>query len=1207
MIGFLRKYYLLLSAVVCSLVFVAYYDQTFSTDYAASVDQLVSGFHSLETKLEKTLDYKSKEIRKNGISGQWDAVGSAPGTNLHVYRHDSLIFWNTNQLPIIRFANLHFPADGILHLQNGWYYAKTIEAGDYVLCASVLIRQEYAYRNESLENGFAPNLKLPFDATISLNQEVGYPIRTKDGTYAFSVVPSKTQTVSSTESIVLVLLLFASLATWLYWLYTVRKKMTSKWTWGILAGVLILRFVSLRWEWFGFMHSTEAFDPSLYATSHWLPNFFEYLVNMAVIVFVLNDIILRLQNLPKSVWRKWMVLILFAGSFAFWLFFLAIIRGIIENSSIPLVIDKLFSLNIYSLLAVASLGLLFYAYYWFVHTVLIACREQGWSGTQLAVGTFFLGCSLFLYEITYGNQLFLASVFPLLFYEWLLYLVYRQRQNHQLANGIILLMVFSLVLAASLETFNERKERGERELYASQLAMEKNIATELEYAGLVPGIKADGFLQRFIENPHPINTSDFEDGMERRLFHGFWESYDMNFYLFDEAHEVMTDTRKGGTNRYDVLQGIIEHSGTPSEIDSNIFLIHNHSKNYSYIIRQDLYGKDSTRATLFCTLVSKKIPEEIGFPRLLISADANVLEPLESYSIAKYHKGRLVNRYGSFNYPSAAGVMLPFVKEGKGFFDYQEFNHFILEGSDEDILVLSIRNSTLVDLVTSFSYLFSFFGLLLMPLLFRLDSGHSWGKRLSLAMKIQGGLISLVFLSLLTFGWGSGLFVRTQYNQFTNDMIREKLSSVETEVAARFGGFSELNIDENGNYMQAVLQEFAQVFFTDINMYDRDGYLLATSRPKVFNVGLLSEQMNPEAFKYMERLRQSEFVHQENIGKLRFSSAYKPFYNASGVQLGYINLQHFGQQREFENQIQRFLVAIINVFILLLAVSVILAIFISNWLTSPLRILQENFASVKFGKYNEHIHYDREDEIGSLVKDYNQKLDELEYAAQQLARNEREMAWREMAKQVAHEIKNPLTPMKLSVQQLLRVYDPNDPKSAEKLRKVTNSIIEQIDALTRIANEFSSFAKMPNPNEERLELVALIQGVKEVFEGQCLIELEMSEKELFVVGDKDQFVRVFNNLIKNAIQAIPKEREGLIRVVITSDEQKIHIEIRDNGAGIDPSQHGKIFVPYFTTKGTGSGLGLAMVKQIVEGHKGTIDFESTVGVGTTFIIDLPRA
>ena len=834
-----------------------------------------------------------------------------------------------------------------------------------------------------------------------------------------------------------------------------------------------------------------------------------------------------------------------------------------------------------------------------------ACKKQFITGAQLAVVSFITSCILFFYEINFGYQLFLASLFPVVFYELILYLIYRHKKSNQLGIGIILLLLFSVVTSSNIGTFNERKEKGERELYANQLATEKNIVTEVEYSALVPKLKEDNFLKRFIDVPRPISISDFNEGIERRLFNGFWERYEMEFNLFNEEHLALIDQSKKETELYDQLQEIVVRSGTPSEIDTNVFLIHDHTKHYSYIIRQELYGNDSTLAILFCTLKSKKIPEEIGFPRLLISSKANVLEPLESYSIAKYHEGRMITKYGSFNYPSSHNVMLPVDLNSKGFFDYGGFNHFALKRSEGDIIVLSIKNINLVDFITSFSYLFTFFGLLLLPLMFRMNSKSGFSRTLSLAMKIQAGLISLVFLSLLAFGWGSGVFVSTQYNQFTNDVIREKLNSVETEVGAKLGHFENLNIYENGNYMQGILQKFARVFFTDINMYDKDGYLLATSRPKVFNIGLLSEQMNPTAYKHIELLKQSEFVHHESIGELNFSSAYKPFYNSKGELTAYINLQHFGQQREFENQIQKFLVAIINVFILLLAISIILAIFISNWLTSPLRILQESFASVKFGKHNEQISYDREDEIGSLVKDYNQKLEELEFAAQQLARSERELAWREMAKQVAHEIKNPLTPMKLSVQQLLRVYDPEDPKSGDKLKKVANSIVEQIDALTKIANEFSTFAKMPNPSEERVELMSLITGVKEVFEGQSTITLESNAAEIFVVADKDQFVRVFNNLIKNAIQAIPSEREGKIEIRLQHENGKVTITVTDNGIGIEDAKQGKIFVPYFTTKSTGTGLGLAMVKQIVENHKGSIDFDTVLDEGTTFTIVLP--
>jgi len=365
--------------------------------------------------------------------------------------------------------------------------------------------------------------------------------------------------------------------------------------------------------------------------------------------------------------------------------------------------------------------------------------------------------------------------------------------------------------------------------------------------------------------------------------------------------------------------------------------------------------------------------------------------------------------------------------------------------------------------------------------------------------------------------------------------------------------------------------------------------------------------MNPIAVKAFLVDNKSEFIHEENIGKLNFASAYLPFYNHEGKQLGFLNLQHFGQQKEFENQIQKFLVAIINVFMLLLAISIVLAIFISDWVTAPLRLLQENFSKIKFGKHNQQISYDKEDEIGALVKDYNQKLEELEFTAQQLAQSERESAWREMAKQVAHEIKNPLTPMKLSIQQLLRVYDPNDPNSEKKLQRVANSIIEQIDALTNIANEFSNFAKMPRPDVVALDLIPVLENVIEVFreEGSCEITLKTKLKKVLIKADKDQMIRIFNNLIKNSIQSIPENRKGKIQIRIIKEEKNVHIEIEDNGEGISADKKSKIFVPYFTTKTTGTGLGLAMVKQIIENHNGTIYFETLENKGTTFIIDLP--
>lgn len=1207
MITFFKKYYRILSAVVLSLVFVGYYFQTFSSNYKEPFDEFQKKFQKMERALDNALRYQ-EETLESDISEQWKNIKEDNTINIHVYRNDSLILWNTNQIPVIRFADIHYPSNGLLHLQNGWYYAKTREIGDYLVCASFLIKQDYSYKNNELINDFSPELDLPFGAKVSVDSESEFKVISKDKGFVFSIQPNEYQSATQTESIVLMLLLLIAIILWLIWLTKVKEKLPIKLRWLIPLTVVVLHLLSLKYSWFGFMHGTLAFDPSLYGASWWSPNFFVYLLNIAIFVYLLKEIKAQLKRWKPSVLNKYLALGLFIATFVIWIVYLFITKGLIEDSSIPLVVDKLFSLNVFSVLAFCGLGVFFYAYFHFVHAVVELCKRQDLTGAQLAVTSFIVSCTFFFYEINYGYELLFAALFPLIFYELILYLVYRHVKSNQMGTGIVLLLLFSIVMAQTISSFNERKERGERELYAQQLITERDIVTEVEYAAIAEKLTADNFLRKFIEAPHFISVAAFQEGIERRVFNGFWERYEMKFKLFSENGIPLIDNRTGTTDLYEELQEIISQSGKASEIDSNIYFIGDYAKQYSYIVRQEIYGKDSTKAILFCTLKSKKIPEEIGFPRLLISSKANVLESLEAYSIGKYHNRRLITKYGAYKYPSSDEIMLPSFIEEKGFYDYEGYNHFVLKRSDSNSVVLSKKNRTIVDFITSFSYLFTFFGLLLLPLVFRLNSEKGFSSTLTLALKIQVVLISLVFISLLAFGWGSGVFVSNQYHEFTNDVIREKLSSVETELNTKVNTIETLTIADHGNTMQFLLQNFAKVFFTDINMYDVDGYLVASSRPKVFNVGLLSEQMNPIAFKHIKHLKKSEFIQTETIGQLDYSSAYQPIYNAKNSLLGYINLQHFGQQREFENQIQKFLVAIINVFILLLAISIILAIFISNWLTAPLRILQSSFSRVKFGKHNEQIKYEKDDEIGALVKDYNKKLEELEFAAQQLAKNEREIAWREMAKQVAHEIKNPLTPMKLSVQHLLRSHNPEDPKSADKLKAVANSIIEQIDALTKIANEFSTFAKMPVPNEEKIELVQLINNVIELFTGEENINVSVTsyEEKVFILGDKDQFVRVFNNLIKNAVQAIPKDKDGKVEIKLPQERKQIVISISDNGVGIDDSQRSKIFVPYFTTKNTGTGLGLAMVKQIIENHKGTIEFESLKDQGTTFIIKLPQ-
>ena len=333
-----------------------------------------------------------------------------------------------------------------------------------------------------------------------------------------------------------------------------------------------------------------------------------------------------------------------------------------------------------------------------------------------------------------------------------------------------------------------------------------------------------------------------------------------------------------------------------------------------------------------------------------------------------------------------------------------------------------------------------------------------------------------------------------------------------------------------------------------------------------------------------------------------------PFINVDNKLLAYLNLPYFTKQNLIKKEITTLAIAIVNVFMLLILLTVAVAILISGQITKPLSLIQQKFSEIKLGKKYEQIKYDRNDEISSLVTEYNRMVMELAESVELLAKSERESAWREMAKQIAHEIKNPLTPMKLSVQHLLRAWKDGEKNYNNHIDKVANNLIEQIDNLSAIASEFSNFAKMPKAKNQKIDLVQKIKNSVELFTNTKDITIKTNfhkNQNVPVLGDKEQLSRMFINLIKNAIQSIPENVKGKIDVELMTTKTTALVKIRDNGKGIPDELKEKLFMPNFTTKSSGMGLGLAIVKNIVESCNGKIDFETELGKGTTFTLEFP--
>jgi signal transduction histidine kinase len=911
--------------------------------------------------------------------------------------------------------------------------------------------------------------------------------------------------------------------------------------------------------------------------------------------------------------KKWhkptIVFFAFLGYFWFSWLITKLFSGIILNSNIPFGINNLFSLNQYSYVGIIIFGLLLFVYFLFADKM-VSVLKQFKLTTQQYAFIFILATAIHIfvsYLIGTLDPIILLWPFILVL---AIALIKKTQASYPFSGIVFLVFLFSLYAVHVLVTHTGTKEKESRKIYAEKLAAEQDPVAELLFQDVEKKLESDSVLVNFVAGTNK-QPSEFEKRIKQQYFSGFWEKYDVRVALFDSMCVPVIRSQNAVFDNTFYFDQLIANGGRQTTCE-HFYFLDNKSGKVSYLAKLPLYKDIKTHSKygiLYVELDAKFISDEIGFPELLLDRSIGLSQELTNYSYAKYKNGQLTNQYGKFPYTLNA---TDFARSGTefSFVDADGFNHLIYRADPQTLIVLSNRNDGLVGQVTTFSYLFSFFSLLLLSILFfrQVSSGRLL-ENFSFKYRIQVLLVFIVLSSLALFGGGTIYYIKQQFETKNKESISEKIHSVLIDTEDKLVSETALT-SSLSEYISFVLKKSSSVFFTDINLYDTHGNLYSSSSSKVFDEGLTSKKMNPEAFLQMSVLGKTEYVHDERIGKLEYLSAYIPFKNKDGKLLAYLNLPYFAKQSELEKEISGFLVALINIYVLLFVLSIITAIFISNYVTKPLKLIQDKLSNIRLGKTNEPIEWKENDEIGNLVSEYNRMISELSKSADLLAKSERESAWREMAKQVAHEIKNPLTPMKLSVQHLQRTYKDHAPDMDEKMERLTKTIVEQIDTLSSIATEFSNFAKMPKANLESVNLSQTIINSVDLYKNSAEAEIVFEDKTVeqpIVMADKDQLLRVFNNLIKNATQAIPEGRKGNIHIRLTKEDHQYLVSIHDNGNGISDDVLEKIFMPNFTTKTGGMGLGLAMVKNIIETINGRIWFETKTNAGTTFYVSLPEA
>jgi signal transduction histidine kinase len=1124
-------------------------------------------------------------LLKNIEAGK--ALPKSKTLNYHLYDKDVLFGWSSNQLPVGRYKTDLFPASGIVKLNNGYYYSQTYQQNEVTCCVSFCLLKAYEFSNSYLNAANPGFWKQPF--AMSLNGKSKNAIKDSAHNIIFYASPLPLETLPASSNWGPFFLLIALFLI----CYQLQSILEKSW-WGsllLLLGLLVLRVVMYELTWPAEWQASDWFSAGFFAYNEWYPDFFAYAINGLFLMFGFRIVL----SLLRSVERWWANALALFLPLLLWLLILHLLEIVIAHSNIPLSFEHLFDLRLSSYFFFSLLGFFLYSFQKTVFLSLYLNKEERWFKNPIRK----IGLVVLPFVLLFLQDQNWINILPLLII--LIHLVFERKTKtswQQLSSQLLILTINAAIITFYLQSLQVQKDLENRKLFGQQLAIERNINLELAYAQVAPNLSEENWLQTSFDSLRKqFSKVGFEHTLTQKFFTGVWDGFDIQADLYDTSGQPCFGT---DTLKLKRLKALVKQHGQASDIQDGLFFMPHEEEGLSYVILLQLQAEKS----LAITLVSKRIPEEIGFPRLLISDQAGISNSLEGYAIGKYAEGRLIHQTGAFNYPNLLSSFRNREAQ-QDHFELAGYTHVMVQKHAGSAIIISSPTNSRFTNVTSFAFMFVFWGILLLSNQLFKTFFHNKTAQWSLSFKVQLAFLLILALSLFLYGLGSSIFIGRQFDNYAQEALREKLAAVQAELKSQTAMLDTLDINAVGKPLESKLAKLSAVFKTDLFIFDSDGFLIASSRPKLFAYGLIGEHMNAQAMDALLGKNQSYFSHQDQIGKLNYRSAYLPITNEALKQIGFINLQLFGQQEAYEQQIESFFKAAINVFVLLLAISVFIALVVSNWLIGPLQVVARSVRNLELGKNNQKISYQNDDEIGALVKAYNEKLAELELAAQQIARSERESAWRDLAQQIAHEIKNPLTPMKLNIQHLLRKMETEDADAKDLAQKSLPSLIEQIDALARMANEFARFAKLPEPNFERLELNGFLDQATTLFdEDQTKIHYQPNNTLLWVSADKDMLNQVFHNLLLNAKQATDNTAEAQISVKASVKEDHVEIAIQDNGIGIDAEQQERIFTPYFTTKSSGSGIGLSVVRQIIEKHNGSIRFESIPNKGTTFYIRL---
>ena len=822
----------------------------------------------------------------------------------------------------------------------------------------------------------------------------------------------------------------------------------------------------------------------------------------------------------------------------------------------------------------------------------ISCAINGWNALELTV---FLGV-VFLYAVLLNFS--------------------TPKENTSFLWIGIWLIFFSGFSTFLFENFKLEKDFSLRKGFAKKVAQERSPELEELISRIGRKILKDEYFKIYFQPVGIPRRAATERILHSYLDNNFFGRFKYTVYIYNGNNELVACQEGAQEKHYSEFNRIIADQQHTTRIgDEAIYFYSDPQGAYRYVARFTIKEKGNRLGAIVVEFLPKNESKKSNIYEEFLSLPKTRLEQLhEQFAYGLYKQNLLVEQKNGV-FPPSFDLSQESIPKDSYRIRYNEEgpDHILYRGENGYISLVALPERPFWLSISIFSYI-CVFGVLILVLIIIVDffyrkvaktySPLGFSFENSLRDRIQRGILLVSFVSFVAVAIITIIYFRYEYNNYHRSRLKRKIGSTAESALWQIlqnADSSEVSIPE--------AKDLSKIHKIDVNLYSLRGKLISSSEEAIFERRLLSRHMNPIALFHMKK-GNNHFIQNEEINSFEYLSAYVPLKDKKNEPIAYLNLPYdlAGNSNIRSQDVAEFLGALLNVYVILLILAGSAAFLIANTVTEPLRVIGEKLDELKLGAKNEAIQWNNNDEIGALVKQYNTMVRALEESAKELSRTQRESAWRDMAKQVAHEIKNPLTPMKLNIQLLQRVLAVNPEKAQGMVNRVSSALIEQIDNLANIACEFSDFAKMPVTKNEVFNLKELMNSVYDLFkeEENTALSLVLPEgREAFIFADKNQMMRVLNNLVKNAIQAIPEGRQGMVRLLLTVEATRALIKVSDNGCGIPEERKADVFIPNFTTKSSGTGIGLSMSKKIVEMAHGKIYLESVVDKGTDFFVDLP--